>query len=220
MIVGRGFGVFARARFHYPLRLDDASYWHRTALNALEVVEWPCLFGLTLACALALWQWLKPFDARDELAQNRPFDSPVPSLSREELAQDRRVSVFVCGFCVGVAMLIVVPATNQPGGLLSALLAGLLGVLAAALLVMFWREASTGHRRVLARWLSELPLAGGHLVVTATAAVSLGYRGESALMHGIALLVGIAIFVVELLVALVIAALANRRVRFRVTRPF
>ncbi len=79
VIVGRGFGVFARARFHYPLRLDDASYWHRMALNALEVVEWPGLFGLTLACALALWMWLRPFDSRDELAQDRPFDSPVPA---------------------------------------------------------------------------------------------------------------------------------------------
>ncbi len=132
-------------------------------------------------------------------------------MSRDELAQDRRLNVFVYGFCVAVALLIVVPATNQPGRLLSALLAGLLGMLAAALLLTFWRAASTGTRPVLTRWLSELPLAGGHLAVTATASLSLGYRGESALMHGIALLVGIAIFVVELLVALVIAALANRR---------
>lgn len=198
VIAGRGFGAFARARFHYPLRLDDASYWHRTALNALEVVEWPSLFGLTLACALALWRWL-------------PFASLVPGLSRGELAQDRPVGALVCGVCIAVAMLIAVPATNQPGRLLSAFLAGLLGLVAAALLLTFWRQALTENRSVLARWLSQLPLAAGHLAVMATAALSLGFRGESALVHGIALLVGIAIFVVELLVALVIAALANRR---------
>ena len=60
VMVGRLFGVFARARFHYPLRIDEAPYWQQAVLNALQVVEWPGLFGLTLAAALVLWRWLGP----------------------------------------------------------------------------------------------------------------------------------------------------------------
>jgi hypothetical protein len=139
-IVGRAFGEFARARFHYPLRLEDVSPWHRTLLRVLEVVEWPSLFGLTLATSVVLWVLLKP----------RPA-------------------------------------------------AG------------FWREAFDGARSARARWLSQLPWAAGHLAATCAAALSLGYRGESALIHGFALLTGFGLFVLEVVVAALIAIVPQRR---------
>jgi hypothetical protein len=47
--------------------------------------------------------------------------------------------------------------------------------------------------------------------VTAAASLSLGYRGESALVHGIALLIAIALFLAEVVGSLIVAALADSR---------
>jgi hypothetical protein len=190
VMVGRLFGVFARARFHYPPRIDEAPYWQQALLNALQVVEWPGLFGLTLATALVLWRWLGP------RATGRARSSTPLAL--------------LAGAFGVVGALIVVPLTNRPGGAVAGGIAALMGVLVAVLLMAFWRAASGASRSVLSRWLSQLPLAAGHLVATSAAGLSLGYRGESAMIHGLALIIGIGLFVAEGLLAGVVAAVAKR----------
>ena len=191
VVVGRAFGEFARAAFHYPFRLDATPYWHQALLRALEVVEFPGLFALTLASSLGLWAWL------------RPKSSPP--------VQAARRSPVIFGLLAAIASLIVMPVTNRPGQALAGVAAGLMGALVAALLMAFWREASEENRSVGGRWQRQLPLAAGHLAATSAAALSLGYRGESALVHAIALLIGFGIFGVEVVLAAAIAGVASRR---------
>ena len=133
VIIGPAYGAFARAPFHYPLRLDDVSAMHRAALNVLAVVEWPALFAITFAAAFGLWFVLTP---------RRTPDRGGPS----------------------------------------------------------FRD----------RWLALMPLAIGHLVTTSVAALTLGYRGESALVHGFALLIGVGLFAAEALIVLPLVAMKAR----------
>jgi hypothetical protein len=111
--------------------------------------------------------------------------------------------------CFVVSLLVIVPAANPEGRLLAGASAGVLAAVTASLLRRLWMEARAAsgpfHRRVAA----QLPVAAGHLAATAAASLSLGYRAESALMHGVALLIGIALFLAELVAALVVAALAD-----------
>ena len=188
-IVGIAFGRFARASFHYPLRPDAASPAHQAVLSALDVVEWPTLFALTLGLALALWVWSRP-----------PRGGPSPS---------RRVAMSLVGFLGTIAALLVFPQTNDPGATLAAVVAALMGALVAALLLTLWREATRGTGSIRDRWLRQLPIGTGHLLSTTTASLSLGYRGESALIHGIALLIGLGLFVAEMTAAIAIAGLAR-----------
>ena len=131
VIIGPAYGAFARAPFHWPLRLDDVSAMHRAALNLLAVVEWPALFALTFAAAFGLWLVLTP------------GRTPVRRSFRD-------------------------------------------------------------------RWLTLMPLAIGHLATTSAAALTLGYRGESALVHGIALLIGAGLFAAEALIVLPLVAMMAR----------
>ena len=135
VMVGRLFGVFARAGFHYPLRIDEAPYWQQAVLNALQVVKWPGLFGLTLAAALVLWRWLGPHTTAR--------------------ARSSKPIAMLAGTFGVVGAIIVVPLTNQPAS----------------------------------RW---------------------GIRGENAMINGLALIIGLGLFVAEGLLAGVVAAIAKR----------
>jgi hypothetical protein len=187
-VVGRAFGAFARAPFHYPFALQDVSPARRALLEALDAFEWPALFGLTLACSLALWAWLRP---RTQESVPRPSGRAITGL----------LAVFAAGGALAGVL-----AVDGAGGLLAALPGGALGSIVAALLGSSWREAASA-RTVGARWLRQMPLAAGHLVTTSVAALSLGYHGESALIHAVALAAGFGLFASELLLALAIAVL-------------
>jgi hypothetical protein len=192
VIVGRAFGAFARAPFHYPFRLQDVSPAHRAVVTALEVVEWPAFFGLTLACALSLWAWLAP-------AQAAAPRRPVP----------RGRAIPVAAFAASGAI-VAGCASDSPGRGIAAAVGGSLGALTGVMVLKLRREAVDGAGSIGARWLRQAPLAAGHFATTAAAALSLGYRGESALVHGLALLAGAGMFFAELAVALPLAILASR----------
>lgn len=191
VVIGSTFGAFARAPFHYPLRMQDVSATHRALLAALDVVEWPLLFGLTLACALALWALFRP----------RP-PSRVPAAAP-------RAVVFVTAGLAALGALVSATSASEPGREIAALLGGVLGAIAAGLILSLWREAVARPGPVGGRWLRQLPLAAGHLFATSTAAMSLGYRGESSLIQGFMLVIGVGLFCAVLVLALVVALLAS-----------
>jgi hypothetical protein len=190
-LVGRGFGAFARAPFHFPLRRTDASPAHQALLEALDVVEFPALFGLTLACALVLWAWMERRRAGPRVAP--------------------RAALLLLALCAAPGAAITANAADRPGRLLAAAGGAALGALVGWMLLSFWRAAAGGGASIAARWASQLPLAAGHLAATAAASMSLGYRGESSLIHGIALLIGLGLFGVELVVASIVSAAFSPR---------
>jgi hypothetical protein len=200
VIVGRAFGAFARAPFHYPLRLEDVAPAHRALVTALDVVEWPALFGLTLACALSLWAWLEPARAA----------SP-----RRPVARGRALFV-AASAAIGAA--VAGSASASAGRAIAVAVGGALGALTAAMVLTLRRAAAAGGGATGARWLRQALLAAGHFATTAAAALSLGYRGESALVHGLVLLAGAGLFFAELAVALLLAILASRRQRVATVR--
>jgi hypothetical protein len=190
-VLGRAFGRFVRAGFHYPARASDVSAAHRALLDALDVVEWPGLFVLTLLAALALWRWLRP--------RSLP---PAPPATRRA-----RATAFAA--CLAVAVAVTVPQTRPGGRLLAALAAAASAAVAASLLGRLRAEARAASRPFAKRLAAQLPVVTGHLAATAAASMSLGYRGESALVHGIGLVVGIALFGVELVWCLLTAAVTG-----------
>ena len=190
--VGRAFGAFARASFHYPARLQDAPRAQQALLAALDVVEWPGLFALTLLCALGLWRLLRPA----AWPPTRPAGRWTAGLTFAGLAL--------------AALQLVVPATHRPGRVLGAGAALLLAALGAGVVLRLWGEARAAGGPYRGRLWAQMPLALGHLVATSAAALSLGYRGESGLVHGIALLVGIGVFLCELALALALASASAR----------
>lgn len=196
-LIGRAFGVFARASFHWPHRLDQTPYWHQALVRALDAVEFPSLFALTLAAALGLWIGLRP--------------KAIPPLP----PRGWRVPTTLGVLLAAVAVLIAVPATKAPGGPLSGMVAAAMGALAAALLVRLWGEAGAAPGGFWRRLLAQLPLIGGGLLATSFASAFLGYRGGSSLIHAFALAIGIGLAIAELGLAVPIAAVAARRARHR-----
>lgn len=186
--LGWTFGVFARARFHYPARREAVAWWHQALLETLDVVEWPGLFALALAVSLGLWAWL------------RPRSRPLPR---------GHSAAVVAGLLALAGALLAVSASAGLGRLLAGLAGALMGALLSAFLLALRREAAS-RETVLARWVAQLPLTLGPLLVTSTAAISLGYRGESALVHGIALLIGCGIFAAAQVAALGFAVVGRR----------
>lgn len=192
-VVGRAFGAFARASFHYPARRSEVSAAHRAALDALDVVEWPGLFALTLLVALLLWRWLRP--------------TSRPPVARGSV----RAGAVTFTACLAVALLMTIPATSPEGRPLAVVAAAALAAVTASLIGRLRREAQAASGPFRRRFTAQLPLVTGHLVATAAASLSLGYRGESALVHGIGLLVGISLFVGEVGWCLLTAALTSAR---------
>jgi hypothetical protein len=192
-VVGRAFGAFARASFHYPARRSDVSAAHQAALDALDVVEWPGLFALTLLVALLLWRWLRP--------------TSLPPVARGTA----RAGAGTFTACLAVALLVTVPPTRPEGRPLAAVAAAALAAVTASLIGRLRREARAAAGPFRRRFTAQLPVVTGHLVATAAASFSLGYRGESALVHGIGLLVGIALFAGELAWCLLTAAVTGAR---------
>lgn len=190
VIVGRAFGAFARLPFHYPARPEAVSSAHRALVDALEAVEFPALFGLTLACALVLWAWIVPRHATRRAGW--------------------RATALLLASCTVAGASIAADAADRPGRTLAAIGGATLGALAAAMLTTFWREAAEAGRSMASRWSSQVPPAAGHLAATSAAALSLGYRGENSLIQGFALIVGIGIFCAELTLALIVGALGRR----------
>lgn len=192
--LGWMFGEFARARFHYPPRREAVAWWHQALLEALDVVEWPAFFALALAVALGLWAW---FDRQG---------------GRGRRSRGGRSAVVAAGLLALTGALLGASGSAGHGRPLAALAGALMGALLAVLLRVLWSEAAVAApRTILARWAAQLPPTGGQLLVTSVASMSLGYRGESALFHGIALLIGFALFAAEQVVALAIAVLVGRR---------
>jgi hypothetical protein len=142
-LVGRAFGVFARARFHYPLRRADVSEAHRALLDALDVVEWPGLFVLTLLVSLALWRWLRP-------------------TSRPRVANGRgSAGAATFAVCFAVGLLVIVPATNPEGRLLAGVFAAFVAAVIASLLRRSWLEARAAAGPFRRRVAAQLPVAAG-----------------------------------------------------------
>lgn len=187
------FGELARARFHYPPRREAVAWWHRALLEALDVVEWPAFFALALAVALSLWAW---FDRQGGRGQG---------------SRGGRSAVVVAGLLALGGALLGASGSAGHGRSLAALAGALMGVLLAVLLRVLWREAVAAPETILARLAAQLPPTGGQLLVTSAASMSLGYRGGSALFHGIALLIGFALFAAGQVVALAIAVLVGLR---------
>jgi hypothetical protein len=192
ILLGRAFGEFARAAFHYPFNYTTVSPRHRAVLAALDVVEWPSLFVLALITALALWRSVRP-RAR-------------PSIS-EEGGGWWTITFLVA---LAIAEIATLPAARPEGRWI---VVGW-GVAAAAavtwLIQQLWREATAARPTVWRRTAGQLPVAAGHLTVSAIASGFLGFRGESALVHGIMLMVAAAVFAVEIVWILLTAAIAQR----------
>jgi hypothetical protein len=167
-------------------------WWHQAVLEALDVVEWHGLFFLTLAASLGLWLWLGS------------------RASRSLVASSWRSALWLSGGLAATAAFLFFPGRSPEGLVLLGLIVAILGALAAALLLTLWNEACAARGGVVARWWAQVPVSGGHLMATSAAGVSLGYRGESALVHAIALVIGVGVFLVELVIALPLAVIASR----------
>jgi predicted permease len=192
-VVGRAFGTFARASFHYPARPSDVSAAHRALLGALDVVEWPGLFALTLLVSLLLWRWLRP--------------ASLPPVAHGSM----RAGAGTFAACLVVALLVILPPTRPEGRPLAAVAAAAMAAVAASLVGRLRAEARAASGPFWRRLSAQLPVVTGHLAATSAASLFLGYRGESALVHGIGLLVGIGLFLGELAWCLLTAALTGVR---------
>jgi hypothetical protein len=157
------------------------------------VVEWPGLFALTLLVSLLLWRWLRP--------TTRP---PV-------VHGTGRAGAAIFAGCLVVALLVILPPTRPEGRPLAAVAAAAVAAVTASLIGRLRAEARAASGPFWRRLTAQLPVVTGHLVATAAASLFLGYRGESALVHGIGLLVGIGLFLGELAWCLLTAALTGAR---------
>ena len=196
-MLGRAFGAFSRAGFHYPFNYMTVSPWHRAVLAALEIVEWPSLFVLALITALALWRWLRP--------RTLPSRSEVPGRAR--------TTTFLVA--LAIAWLATLPATRPEGRWI----VGAWSVAAAAaatwLVRQLWSEATAARRSLVPRVAAQVPVVAGHFAVSATASGFLGFEGESALVHAFMIVAAAAVLAAEIVWVFLTAAIAQRLDAYR-----
>ena len=193
IVLGRAYGSLSRAPFRYPFRRDSVSVLHRGLLDALDVVEWPFFFLLALGLALMFW---------------RLFGLAAPGPGRP------RVMVAATA-CLVIGALLLLPVPQAEGRVWAVLFSLVAASLVAVFLRRLWMEACRAEGGFWTRLAVQLPLAAGHFAAAGAASLSLGFRGENALFHGILLVIAIGVFLFEVACATAIALWAARRCPFR-----